>query len=61
MFHWELGTKLLNESFDSYWYFVNLFNLFQPVVAFHIETIHAKQVTGFHMKRSTGLKLVKKF
>ena len=38
-------------------------NSFQPSVAFHIETSHlfcrAKQVTGFYMIRSTGLKWVK--
>ena len=38
-------------------------NLFQPSVAFHVETSHlfcgAKQMTGFCMKRNTGLKWVK--
>ena len=38
-------------------------SLSQPNVAFHIETSHlfcfAKQVTGFYMKRNTGLKWVK--
>ena len=36
------------------------FNLFQPSLAFHIETSHlfrrTKQITGFYMKRNTGLK-----
>ena len=40
-----------------------LFNPFQPSVAFHIETSHliccANQMTGFYMKRNTGLKWVK--
>ena len=38
-------------------------NLFQPSVAFYIETSHlfckAKQMTGFYMKRNTGMKWVK--
>ena len=38
------------------------FNPFQPSAAFHIETSHlfcsAKQMTGFYMKRNTGLKWV---
>ena len=41
------------------------FNPFQPSVAFHIETSHffcsAKQMTGFYMKRNTGLKQVNPF
>ena len=36
------------------------FILFQPSVAFHIETRHlicsANQITGFYMKCNTGLK-----
>ena len=40
-------------------------NQFQPSVAFHIETSHlfcrAKQMTGFYMKRNTGLKWVNSF
>ena len=35
---------------------------FQPSIAFHIETSHlfwkTKQLTGFYMKRNTGMKLV---
>ena len=38
----------------------NTLKAFQPSVAFHIETSHlfckAKQMTGFYMKRCTGLK-----
>ena len=41
---------------------VHTVNLFQPSVAFLIETSHlfcrAKQITGFYMKRNTGLKWV---
>ena len=41
-----------------------LFNLFQSTVAFHIENSHlfcfAKQMTGFYIKRNTGLKWVKR-
>ena len=37
-------------------------NPFQPSVAFHVETSHlfsrAKQMTGFYIKCSTGLKCV---
>ena len=36
-----------------------LINLFQPSVAFHIETSHlfcfAKHITGFYMERNTGM------
>ena len=39
-------------------------NPFQPSVAFHMETSYlictANQMTGFHMKCNTGLKLVKR-
>ena len=39
------------------------FNLFQPSVAFHIETSHlfcrVKKMTGFYIKRNAGLKWVK--
>ena len=39
------------------------FNLFQPSVAFYIETSHliyiANQMTGFYMECNTGLKRVK--
>ena len=38
------------------------FNPFQPSVAFHIETSHlfcrAKEMTGYYIKRNTGLKWV---
>ena len=38
-------------------------NPFQPSFVFHIETSHlfcrAKQMTGFYMKRKTGLKWIK--
>ena len=41
------------------------FNPFQPSVMLHIETIHLispeNQLTGFFMKRNTGLKWVKLF
>ena len=40
-----------------------LINLSEPSIAFHTETSHwfcsAKQMVGFRMKRSNGLKLVK--
>ena len=40
-------------------------SIFRPSVVFHIETSHlfcsAKQMTGFYMKRNTGLKWVKRF
>ena len=51
-------------------FFVFFFNFqqvnpFQPGVAFYIETSHifccAKQMTGFYMKRDTGLKWIKYF
>ena len=42
--------------------FKSFFHLFQPSVAFHIETSHlicsAKQMTGFYTKRNTVLKWV---
>ena len=34
-------------------------NSFRPSVAFHIETCSAKQMTGFYMKRNTGLEWIK--
>ena len=47
------------ESIDHHNSGKAVFNLFQPIVAFNIETSHlfyrAKKVTGFYMKRSTGL------
>ena len=40
------------------------FNPFQPIVAFHVETIHlicsASKMAGFYMKCNTGIKQVKK-
>ena len=41
---------------------LNLTHFIQPSIAFHIESSHlfccAKQVTGFYMKRNTGMKWV---
>ena len=43
----------------------NLFNPFQPIIAFYIETSHlictANQVTGVYMKRNTELKWVDEY
>ena len=44
---------------------INILNLFQPNAAFQIATSHlicrANQMTGFCMKRNTGLKWVNPF
>ena len=55
---------LLTNYFSVFDHFVGLafkgLILFQPNVAFHIETSHlicsANQITGFYMKCNTGLK-----
>ena len=50
----------INMSYEQRETFFTDFNPFQPSVAFQIETIHllnsSKQMTGFYMKRNTGLK-----
>ena len=55
---WE-GSEYTSEYRSSTLYF---FNPFHPSVAFHIETSHlictANQMTGFYIKRNTGLKWI---
>ena len=60
--HLRVDGEYLIEALS---YQSSAFNPFQASVAFHIETSHlfcrAKQITGFHVKRNTGLKWLNKF
>ena len=63
----ELPIKLVSSYCLKNFSLLRLFekqnNLFQPIVALCVETIHlictANQMTGFYMKCNTGLKWVK--
>ena len=63
---WQTAAKLF-ECLTILWGWrlkVDHMNLFQPSVAFYIETSHlfcfVKQIAGFYMERNTGLKCVNK-
>ena len=62
------SNTIAENSLSVFDHFVGLllkwlrFHLFQPSVAFHIETIHlicsGNQISGFYMKCNTGLKWI---
>ena len=60
-FFQEGSSLIILRKPDSNFEMVEI-NLFQSSVAFHIETSHlfcsAKQMTGFYMKPTTGLKWI---